>query len=108
MPGSDTPDEPTEAERGLDKDPALDRILDRRPTPLAAPDPDELRALCSYPMPFGRYKGRVLIDLPEPYVVWWKSKGFPDGKLGHLLALAYEVKLNGLEGLVRESVRRGG
>lgn len=69
------------------------------------PDPDELRALCEYPMPFGRYKGRMLIDLPEPYVVWWKTQGFPDGKLGHLLGLTYEVKLNGLEGLVRSSIR---
>jgi len=72
---------------------------------LPMPDPDELRALCVYPMPFGRYAGMALIDLPEPYVVWWKGKGFPGGKLGHLLALTYEIKLNGLEGLVRASVR---
>lgn len=69
------------------------------------PDPDELSAVCGYPMPFGRYKGTALIDLPEPYVVWWKGKGFPQGKLGRLLALTYEIKLNGLEGLVRKSVR---
>ena len=69
------------------------------------PDPDELRALCVYPMPFGRFKGRPLIDLPEPYVVWWKGRGFPPGKLGRLLALTYEVKLNGLEELVRKSAR---
>lgn len=69
------------------------------------PDPDELRALCVYPMPFGRYKGRALIDLPEPYVVWWKGQGFPQGKLGRLLALTYEVKLNGLEDLVRKTAR---
>lgn len=68
------------------------------------PDPDELRALLRYPMPFGRYAGRVLLDLPEPYVVWWKGRGFPNGKLGRLLALTYEIKLNGLEPLVRESV----
>ena len=74
---------------------------------LLTPDPDELRAVCSYPMPFGRYAGRALIDLPEPYVVWWKGQGFPDGKLGRLLALTYEIKLNGLEGLVRQSVKSG-
>jgi uncharacterized protein (DUF3820 family) len=48
-------------------------------------------------MPFGKYKGRLLIDLPEPYVVWFKQQGWPPGKLGERLALLYEVKLNGLE-----------
>lgn len=67
------------------------------------PEPDEMVALCVYPMPFGRYKGRALIDLPEPYVVWWKGQGFPAGKLGRLLALTYEIKLNGLEALVRKA-----
>ncbi|NJO91898.1 MAG: DUF3820 family protein [Chloroflexia bacterium] len=52
-------------------------------------------------MPFGKYKGRFIIDLPEPYLVWFRQKGFPKGKLGELLALAYEIKLNGLEGMVK-------
>lgn len=52
-------------------------------------------------MPFGRYKGRRLIDLPEPYVVWFHNQGFPKGRLGELLGLLYEVKINGLESLVR-------
>ena len=52
-------------------------------------------------MPFGRYQGRILIDLPEPYVVWFRKAGFPRGRLGELLGLLYEVKANGLEHLVR-------
>jgi uncharacterized protein (DUF3820 family) len=58
-------------------------------------------------MPFGRYEGVPLLDLPEPYVVWWKANGFPRGKLGRLLALTYEIKLNGLEPLVRAAVGNG-
>lgn len=48
-------------------------------------------------MPFGKYKDRVLCDLPEFYLVWFKQKGFPKGKLGMLLETLYEIKLNGLE-----------
>ena len=52
-------------------------------------------------MPFGKYQGYKLLDLPEPYVVWFHGKGFPKGKLGQQLALIYEIKLNGLEKLLR-------
>ena len=52
-------------------------------------------------MPYGKYKGRYLIDLPEHYVVWYHGKGFPNGKLGDMLKQVYELKLNGLEELVR-------
>ncbi len=55
-------------------------------------------------MPFGKYAGSKLIDLPEPYLVWFHSKGFPKGKLGEQLALMYEIKLNGLEKLIRPLV----
>ncbi len=48
-------------------------------------------------MPFGKYRGRRLIDLPEPYVVWLARQGFPDGKLGRMLQTVYDIKLNGLE-----------
>lgn len=52
-------------------------------------------------MPFGKYAGRPLLNLPEPYLVWFKQQGFPQGKLGEQLALMYEVKLNGLEGMLK-------
>jgi uncharacterized protein len=52
-------------------------------------------------MPFGKYKGRFLLDLPEPYVVWLSQKGFPEGELGRMLSFVYEVKLNGLEYLFK-------
>jgi len=67
-----------------------------------APDPSMLFDLARMPMPFGRFKGRVLIDLPEPYVVWFRKNGFPKGRLGALLGLLYEVKANGLEPLFDE------
>ena len=53
-------------------------------------------------MPFGKYKGTYLIDLPEHYVVWYYNKGFPKGKLGDQLKLIYELKLNGLEDIIRK------
>ena len=52
-------------------------------------------------MPFGKYAGRKLLQLPEPYLVWFYQQGFPSGKLGKQLALIYEVKLNGLEGMLK-------
>ncbi len=67
-----------------------------------AGDPQELLDLAHARMPFGRYEGRLLVDLPEPYVVWFHGKGFPKGKLGRQLAIMYEIKVNGLEYLIRE------
>jgi len=66
------------------------------------PDNRQLLELVNMKMPFGKYQGRTIIDLPEPYLVWFKQKGFPKGKLGNLLALCYEIKLNGLEAMVRK------
>lgn len=53
-------------------------------------------------MPFGKYKGVYLIDIPEYYIIWYKNKGFPNGKLGKRLAFVYELKLNGLENILRK------
>ena len=69
------------------------------PDPVA-PDPEILTKLANWRMPFGKYKGRYLIDLPEPYVVWFSRKGYPSGELGLLLQNLYEIKVNGLEKLV--------
>ncbi len=51
-------------------------------------------------MPFGKYKGRLLIDLPEGYIVWFAQQGFPKDGLGKMLEFVYEIKLNGLEYLL--------
>ncbi len=56
-----------------------------------------LLELAAMKMPFGKYAGRLLVDLPEPYVVWFAQKGFPKGRLGTMLAIVYEIKVNGLE-----------
>jgi len=60
-------------------------------------DHTQLLELAEMRMPFGKYSGRLLIDLPEPYVVWFAGKGFPAGKLGRMLQIIYEIKVNGLE-----------
>ncbi len=51
-------------------------------------------------MPFGKYKGTLLCDLPVSYLEWFQREGFPAGKLGMQLATMYEIKLNGLEKLL--------
>jgi uncharacterized protein len=63
-------------------------------------DPKLLKDLVRVKMPFGKYQGRLLADLPEPYLVWFGQKGFPQGKLGQQLALLHTIKLNGLESLL--------
>ncbi len=57
-------------------------------------------------MPYGKYQGRLLIEIPEPYLVWYKQKGFPKGELGMMLEQMYEIKLNGLEDVIWPLVRR--
>jgi uncharacterized protein len=65
------------------------------------PDPGVLLKIARTEMPFGKYSGRRLVDLPEPYLVWLANKGFPEGDLGNLLGLVYEIKVNGLEYLFK-------
>jgi uncharacterized protein len=60
------------------------------------PQPELLQQLVVMKMPFGKYKGTVLSQLPVAYLEWFKRKGFPQGKLGMLLATLYEIKTNGL------------
>jgi uncharacterized protein len=68
----------------------------------AAPfDKQILIELVSLRMPFGKYKGRTLCDLPEPYLAWFSRKGFPPGHTGMLLSVLFEIKLNGLEYLLQ-------
>jgi len=57
-------------------------------------------------MPFGKYAGRKLLHLPEPYLVWFHNKGFPKGKLGEQLGLMYEIKVNGLESMLQPLIKQ--
>lgn len=70
------------------------------------PDKQIFTDLVNIKMPFGKYKGWLICDLPEPYLVWFREKGFPEGKLGILLSSMYEIKLNGLEYLLQPLKRK--
>lgn len=60
----------------------------------------DLKQLVTLEMPYGKYKGRLLADLPGHYLAWFAREGFPPGKLGQLLALMHEIDHNGLKGLL--------
>lgn len=66
------------------------------------PDPQLLLELVEYRMPFGKYKGMRLLELPEAYLSWFARKGMPPGKLGVLLETALVIRSNGLDGLTRK------
>ncbi len=69
-------------------------------------NPEILKEICVHKMPFGKYKGTLLADLPVSYLEWFSRKGMPPGKLGMQLSTVYEIKLNGLEDLLREIKRQ--
>ncbi|MFW5743970.1 MAG: DUF3820 family protein [Spirochaetota bacterium] len=75
-------------------------MASQRPEPMNQENAD-LIALANTKMPFGKYAGRYLVNLPEPYLVWFKQHGFPTGELGRRLEAMLELKTNGLEYLVR-------
>lgn len=66
------------------------------------PNSEILLSLVTSKMPFGKYKGRLLCDLPAYYLEWFSAKGFPDGKLGMQLATLYEIKTNGLDKILED------
>lgn len=63
-------------------------------------NPNDLKKLVEWRMPFGKYQGRLLADLPGPYLNWFAREGFPNGELGALLALMHEIDHNGLKDLL--------
>lgn len=62
--------------------------------------PEDLKLLVSREMPFGKYKGRLIADLPGHYLNWFAREGFPKGEIGQLLALMQEIDHNGLSSLL--------
>jgi uncharacterized protein (DUF3820 family) len=66
------------------------------------PDRKKFIELAHYKMPYGRYKGRYLCELPEAYLIWFQRNGFPEGKLGEQMKAILEIKINGMEGLIRK------
>ena len=72
----------------------------------SGPDPEILMDLVTKTMPFGKYAGRLLSDLPVHYLEWFQRQGLPPGRLGMQLATLYEIKTNGLEEILRELKKR--
>ncbi|WP_267225295.1 DUF3820 family protein [Dyella silvae] len=68
---------------------------------------EDLLRLVTMTMPYGKYQGRLLADLPGAYLAWYARKGFPPGELGKLLALALEIDHNGLKPLLDPLRKRG-
>ncbi|MFY0673437.1 MAG: DUF3820 family protein [Bacteroidia bacterium] len=76
---------------------------------LPLPNPKILKDLFTTKMPFGKYQGRLIADLPTYYLEWFSSKGFPKGKIGMLLSTLFEIRTNGLSQLlvpIREMVKK--
>ena len=68
-------------------------------------NPTSLEKLVNMPMPYGKYRGVHLIDLPERYVLWTFENSMPNGQLGDLFKELYEIKVNGLESMVKKAVK---
>lgn len=62
---------------------------------------DDLLKLARWTMPFGKYAGRALVDLPEEYLFWFQKNEFPQGELGKLMKLCLELKIEGLDSVIR-------
>jgi len=69
--------------------------------------PEHLQLLVTRTMPFGKYEGRLIADLPGDYLNWFARTGFPKGEIGRLLALMHEIDHNGLSDLLKP-LRAGG
>ena len=63
---------------------------------------EHLLKLATWKMPFGKYAGQVLIDLPEEYLFWFERNDFPAGELGELLKFCLDLKIEGLDGLIKK------
>ena len=63
-------------------------------------DHKQLIELAWYKMPFGAHKGKFLSELPESYYIWYRRKGFPQGKLGNYMATVCDMKVNGIEAML--------
>ena len=74
--------------------------------PVGSLNPEDLQRLVTLQMPFGKYKGRLLADLPGPYLNWFARTGFPKGEMGRLLALMQEIDHNGLSALLEPLRKR--
>jgi uncharacterized protein len=82
------------------------RLVSASPRSLSAMNPEQLELLVTRVMPFGKYKGRVIADLPGHYLNWFASQGFPPGEIGRLLALMQEIDHNGLKPLLEPLRKR--
>ena len=71
-----------------------------------AMNPEKLELLVTRAMPYGKYKGRLIADLPGHYLNWFASQGFPPGEIGQLLALMHEIDHNGLKSLIEPLRKR--
>ena len=70
------------------------------------PGKDFLIKMAHTKMPFGKYKNYYLVDIPEYYYNWFKQKGFPRNSLGRMMEQMHDIKINGLEQIIRNIMRQ--